>query len=116
MPPRDELPYILADCFLAVGQTVGSRAELDPAVITWWHARYHEKFLAAMTQSGNSWACDRERVTAVGRYLGTRVLHHSCGARQIDLSCAARASADVESGCRMKAQAALPTVSPSETR
>jgi hypothetical protein len=46
---------------------------------------------------------DRDRVTAVGRFLGQRALFHAGDRPSIDLRCAALASRDVETGCRMNA-------------
>ena len=60
-------------------------------------------FRDAMTTRGASWAADRRRVTAVGRYLGQRVVAHAGRRANIDRAAAARASAEVERGCQMKA-------------
>lgn len=105
-----DLDYILSDCFLAVGQAVGTNKTVDFDVVTWWHQRYRSAFHRAMTTQGVSWATDRGRVTAVGRYLGQRVVEHAGTALVIGLPAAARASEDVERGCRMSAsrEAALP--------
>jgi len=103
MAPTDEIDYILNDCFLAVGQSVGTQKVLDPKAIGWWRERYRVAFLNAMIRSGNSWERDRHRVTAVGRFLGERALFHASGYPSIDIESARRASADVESGCRMNA-------------
>ena len=96
-----EVDYILDDCFLAVGQAIGRRKQLDRDVLAWWRGRYREDFLRAMTVSGNSWADDRDRLRAVGRYLGERAVHHARDKASVDLESAARASAEVEAGCRM---------------
>ena len=104
MAPTDEVDYVLRDCFFAVGQAVGTRKHLEYDAIMWWHARYRDRFLHAMTHLGNSWTRDRHRVTAVGRFLGERALHHAGESPAIDVRCAARASADVEAGCRMNAE------------
>jgi hypothetical protein len=77
---------------------------LDYEALVWWRSRYRDKFLHAMLASGNSWERDRRRVTAVGRYLGQRVVEHAGSEPTISLHCAARASHDVESGCRMNAE------------
>ena len=98
-----DVDYILAECFLAVGQAVGPDKTVDFDAITWWHRRYRRAFHHAMTTTGTSWAADRGRVTAVGRYLGQRVVQHTRGRAAIDLAAAARASAEVEGGCRMNA-------------
>jgi len=103
MAPTEEIDYILNDCFLAVGQAIGTQKALDPEVIVWWRARYRVAFLNAMIRNGNSWERDRHRVTAVGRFLGERALFHADGHSSIDLESALRASADVDSGCQMNA-------------
>ena len=104
MTPLQEVDYVLDDCFFAVGQAVGTRKTLDFDVIPWWRTRYRSFFLHAMSVNGNSWLCDRHRVTAVGRFLGQRALHHAGDRPAIDLRAAALASNDVESGCRMSAE------------
>lgn len=97
------LDYILSDCFLAVGQAVGTDRAVDFEVVTWWHGRYRRAFDHAMTSSEASWATDRDRVTAVGRYLGQRAVHHSGDGTVIGRTAAARASDEVERGCQMNA-------------
>ena len=104
MTPAQEVDYILNDCFFAVGQAVGTQKSLDFDVIPWWRARYRAFFLHAMTVNGNSWLRDRPRVTAVGRFLGQRALHHAGDQPSIDLRVATLASHDVETGCRMSAE------------
>jgi hypothetical protein len=104
MTPAQEVDYILNDCFFAVGQAIGNEKSVDVDVIPWWRARYRAFFLHAMTAKGNSWLRDRHRVTAVGRYLGQRALHHSADKSVIDLLSATRASTDVETGCQMSAE------------
>ena len=106
----EHLGYILSDCFLAVGQAVGPDKAVDFDTVTWWHRRYRQAFHHAMTTGEVSWARDRNRVTAVGRYLGQRVLEHAGRRDNIDVAAAARASAEVELGCRMNAtrEALLP--------
>jgi hypothetical protein len=103
MNPAEDINCILDDCFLAVGQAVGRDKTLELEALRWWHARYRALFLAAMGR-GNSWAGDRARVTAVGRFLGQRARHHAGGRHTIDMRAAELASADVESGCQMNAQ------------
>lgn len=103
MAESAELDHILADCFLAVGQAVGTERAVDFEVVTWWHGRYRLAFHHAMTSSGASWATDRARVTAVGRYLGQRAAHHSGDGTVIGPTAAARASDEVERGCQMSA-------------
>ena len=98
-----ELDYILSACFLAVGQAVGPDKIVDFDTVTWWHRRYRRAFHHAMTTRGTSWAADRRRVTAVGRYLGQRVVAHAGRRATIDLAAAASASAEVERGCHMNA-------------
>ncbi len=98
-----DLDYILSDCFLAVGQAVGTTKTLDLDVVSWWHQRYHRAFHHAITTGGAVWSTDRRRVTAVGRYLGQRAVE-TCGpAAVIDLPAASRASDEVEQGCQMRA-------------
>ena len=50
-------------------------------------------------------------MTAVGRYLGQRVVEHAGDGATIHQAAAALASAEVEGGCRMNAtrEALLPT-------
>ena len=98
-----DLDYILSDCFLAVGQAVGPAKTMDFDTVTWWHRRYRRAFHHAMTVTRTSWAADRRRVTAVGRYLGQRVVEHAGHRTTIDLAVAARASVEVERGCQMNA-------------
>src|SRR6185369_9221311 len=74
MNPEREVDYMLQDCFLAVGQIIGTHKPVDADVLAWWRERYRSKFLEAMTERGTSWAKDRPRVLAVGRFLGTRAL------------------------------------------
>lgn len=110
MAQAADLDYILSDCFLAVGQAVGPDRKLNFDTVAWWRRRYRRAFHRAMTTTGASWASDRGRVTAVGRYLGQRVIHHTRRGAAIDPAEAARASAEVERGCRMPAtrNASLP--------
>jgi len=103
MTPAQEVDYILNDCFFAVGQAVGTRKHLELEAIVWWRTRYRAAFLQAMTVAGNSWLRDRNRVTAVGRFLGQRALHYAGDQPAIDLGCAQQASRDVDTGCRMSA-------------
>ena len=103
MAEAAEVDYILADCFLAVGQAVGTDKTIDFAAVTWWRDRYRRAFYHAMTTKSASWSTDRERVTAVGRHLGQRVVEHAGTASVIDMSAAARASSEVERGCQLRA-------------
>ena len=110
MAPVAKVDYILAECFLAVGQAVGPDKPVDFDAVTWWHRRYRWAFHHAMTNAGASWAADRHRVTAVGRYLGQRVAENARGRATIDRAAAEQASAEVERGCQMNAtrEAAIP--------
>ena len=90
MAQLPDLDYILSDCFLAVGQAVGSAKTVDFDTVIWWHQRYRRAFHHAITARGTSWAPDRRRVTAVGRYLGQRVVEHAGGRASIDREAAAR--------------------------
>ena len=103
MAPAADLDYILSDCFLAVGQAVGPGKGVDFDTVTWWHRRYRQAFHHAMTANRTSWAVDRHRVTAVGRYLGQRVVEHAGRRTTIDRAAAVLASAEVERGCQMNA-------------
>ena len=98
-----DIDYILSDCFLAVGQAVGTDRAVALEVVTWWHDRYRRAFDHAMATRSTSWAADRDRVTAVGRHLGQRAVHHSGDGSVIGRQAAARASEEVESGCQMNA-------------
>ena len=99
----DQIDAIVNDCLLAAGQGIGTEKSVDFAVVAWWRTRYRRFFLHAMTAHGNSWTADRHRVTAVGRYLGQRALHHAAQSPSIDLHAAELASHDVETGCQMNA-------------
>ena len=103
MTPECQVDYVLDDCFFAVGQAIGTSKTLDSEAIAWWRERYRAAFLHAMTVNGNSWLRDRDRVTAVGRFLGQRALHHALHKPSIDLRCAELASREVDAGCRMSA-------------
>lgn len=99
-----DLDYILSDCFLAVGQAVGPGKTIDFDTLTWWHQRYRRAFHDAIATRGASWAADRDRVTAVGRYLGQRVVAHAGRRANIDRTAASRASAEVERGCQLRSE------------
>ena len=103
MAQTTELDYILSDCFLAVGQAVGPDKGVDFDTAIWWHRRYRRAFNHAMTIRGTSWAADRSRVIAVGRYLGQRVVEHAGRRATINRAAAVLASAEVERGCQMNA-------------
>lgn len=102
--PVEQIDAMLNDCLLAAGQGIGQEKPVDFDVVVWWRERYKAFFTHAITVRGNSWAADRRRVTAVGRYLGQRALHHAAGAASIDRRAAALASHDVETGCQMNAE------------
>lgn len=104
MTPAQEVTYIVPDCFLALGQAVGTDKGLDFETVVWWHTRYRAAFLHAMTAKGNSWAGNRRRVTAVGRYLGLQAKGHAHDRPTIDITAAEKASAEVERGCQMNAE------------
>jgi hypothetical protein len=101
--PVEHIDAILNDCLLAAGQGIGTEKSVDFEVVAWWRARYRRFFLHAITVKGNSYAADRQRVTAVGRYLGQRALHHAANASSVTLRAAELASHDVETGCQMNA-------------
>lgn len=103
MTPVLEIDYILDDCFLAVGQAIGTERSIEPDAVEWWRERYRAAFLDAITRRGNSWERDRNRVMAVGRFLGARALFHAGQGPSIDIESARKASTDVEEGCRMNA-------------
>lgn len=96
-----DIDSILHECFLAVGQAVGTERVFDFEAVVWWRTRYRRAFLEAIGR-GNSWTRDRQRVTAVGRFLGQRAVHHA-GGGPINVRAAALASLDVEAACRMNA-------------
>lgn len=99
----EHIDAILNDCLLAAGQGIGTEKSVDFEVVAWWRARYREFFLHAITVKGNSYEADRRRVTAVGRYLGQRALHHAASDPSVSLRAAELASHDVETGCQMNA-------------
>ena len=100
----EHIDAILNDCLLAAGQGIGTEKSVDFEVVQWWRSRYRRFFLHAITAGGNDYAADRRRVTAVGRYLGQRALHHASTSPSIDMRAAELASHDVETGCQMNAQ------------
>jgi len=100
----EHIDAILNDCLLAAGQGIGTEKSVDFEVVQWWRSRYRRFFLHAITSKGNDYAADRRRVTAVGRYLGQRALHHASTSPSIDLRAAELASHDVETGCQMNAR------------
>lgn len=102
MVATQPIDYILNDCFLAVGQAVGTQKALDRQAFNWWRARYRAAFSAALDR-GNAWQSDRHRVMAVGRFLGERALFYAANRSSIDLDSAKQASFEVEAGCHMNA-------------
>ena len=98
--------YVLADCFFAVGQTIGMRTTVDYDAVVWWHDHFQAKFLAAMRRHGNRWLQDRENVTGVGWMLAERAVRHAAGQNSIDVEAARRAAADVERYCEIRSKRA----------
>ena len=45
---EEAVQYVLADCFFAVGQTIGMRMTVDYEAVVWWHDHFRAKFVAAM--------------------------------------------------------------------
>ena len=66
-----DVDYILAECFLAVGQAVGPDKTVDFDAITWWHRRYRRAFNHAMTTTGTSWAASARSSTPAVAPLST---------------------------------------------
>ncbi len=95
---------VLADCFFAVGQTIGMRTTVDYAAVVWWHDHFRAMFLAGLRRNGNRWSRDRESVTAVGWMLAERAVRHAAGRGAIDVEAARRAAADVERYCQHRAR------------
>lgn len=95
--------YIVADCFFAVGQTIGLRTTVDYEAVVWWHDHYRNTFLEALRR-GNDWRQAREGVTAVGWMLAERAVRHAAGRDSIDLDAAQRAAADVERYCQHRSR------------
>lgn len=104
MDPQQDFEDIIADCFLAVGQAIGRDRRLTPEVVLWWRHRYRALFVHALTDLGNSWDRDRDRLVQVGRHLGTRAARLAGGCETIDLDCAVKASLEIEAGCLMNAR------------
>ena len=98
--------YVLADCFFAVGQTIGMRTTVDYEAVVWWHDHFQAKFLVAMRRHGNRWLRDRETVTGVGWMLAERALRHATGHDSISVEAARRAAADVERYCELHSKRA----------
>ena len=98
--------YVLADCFFAVGQTVGMRTTVDYEAVVWWHNHFRAKFRSALQCRGNRWEQDRETVTAVGWLLAERAVRHAAGSDSIGIDAARRAAADVERYCQHRSRRA----------
>ncbi len=104
MTAEREIDYILPDCFLAMGQAVGTDKSLDFETVVWLRERYRTAFLHAMVAKGNSWEADRRRVTAVGRYMGLQAKAHAGHKPSIDVEAAGQAATEIERGCQMSAR------------
>ncbi len=94
--------YIVDECFFAVGQGVKDKSVQHSAII-WLRDHFRAKFLETMRISGNSWLADRHRVTAVGRLLGERAVHHAGDSPYIDRASAMKAAADIQKYCMLHA-------------
>ena len=95
--------HVVADCFFAVGQTIGMRTTVDYEAVAWWHDHYRTKFLQALRR-GNDWRKARENVTAVSWMLAERAVRHAADRDSIDIDAARRAAADVERYCQHRAE------------
>ena len=100
--------YVVADCFFAVGQSIGMRTTVDYEAVAWWHDHYRTRFLDALRR-GNDWRKARENVTAVGWMLAERAVRHAAGRGSIDIDAARRAAADVERYCQYRSRRATRT-------
>ncbi|MCY3844556.1 MAG: hypothetical protein OXH69_13560 [Acidobacteria bacterium] len=99
---EEAVQYVLADCFFAVGQTIGMRMTVDYEAVVWWHDHFRTKFLAALRRHGDRWLQDRESVTAVGWMLAERAVRHAAGKHSIHIQAAREAAADVERYCQIR--------------
>ena len=106
---EEAVEYVLSDCFLAVGQSIGMRTTVDYDAIVWCHNHFRTKFLAAVRRHGGRWLHDRETVTAVGWMLAQRALRHAAGRESIDVDAARRAAADVQRYCEVRSERAART-------
>jgi hypothetical protein len=104
MNVEGQVDYVLNSCFVAVGQAVGARTEVEYSAVVWWHDRYRDRFLRAMTVAGTSWSEDRERLITVSHLLGERALRYSCKLPSLNAKSAMKASQDVETACRIRAK------------
>jgi len=105
-PLEEAVEYVLSDCFLAVGQSIGMQATVDYDAIVWWHDHFRTKFLAAMRRHGDRWLLDREGVTAVGWMLAQRAVRHAAGRDSIHIEAARQAAADVQRYCALRSERA----------
>lgn len=114
MTPAVEADYIVHDCLFAIGQAIGRHKAVDADAVGWIRARYRDMFEHVMSHEGNSWAADRNRVTAVGRYLGQRALFHARDRAIVDVASMREAAFEVERGCQMNAarEAGLAPIEP----
>ena len=112
---EEAVEYVLADCFFAVGQTIGMRMTVDYDAVIWWHDHFRMKFLAAMRHHGNRWLQDRENVTGVGWMLAERAVRHAAGRDSINVEAARSAAADVERYCEIRSKRAAPAERAAET-
>jgi hypothetical protein len=103
MTPEHQVDHILDDCFFAVGQSISELHDVDYDAIVWLRDRYRPRFLHMITALPHVWPEDRDRLMAVSRYLGQRVVQHAGGVGVIDARCMTAMSAEVEAGCHMKA-------------
>ncbi len=101
----ETVEHVLADCFFAVGQTIGMRTTVDYEAVVWWHDHFRAKFLAAL-RHGCQWRLARENVTAVGWMLAERAVRHAAGQGSIGVEAARRAAADVERYCQHRSKRA----------
>jgi hypothetical protein len=94
--------YIVDECFFAVGQGVKDKSVQHPAII-WLRDHFRARFLETMRISGNSWLADRHRVTAMGRLLGKRAVHHAGDSPYIGRASVMKAAADIQKHCMLHA-------------
>jgi hypothetical protein len=70
MQPRDEVEYILTECFIRLGQEIGE-LRVSPEAAHFWRERYRERFLITLTkEQPRMWARDRLNVLAKAAALG----------------------------------------------
>ena len=101
---ESSVDFILNDCFLAFGQSVGSRKRLRAEAVVWLREHYRNRFLGAMGLFGNRWLLDRSRVITMGFLLGDRAVRYAGPLPEIDADCAKKAAADVERYCTLHAK------------